>query len=224
MDYRQKLSLRPGRRKRDTSARDAYFARRVSKLAEDERMTRVGGKRRKSVAVVVFSWAFQILLVIMLAYMVVYFFGQSRTNVGQSMDTTLTGGDTVLINMLSYQMKGPDRGDIIAFRPNGNDSSRTSIKRVIALPGETVQIVEGVVQIDGKAYLEQKDFPAISDPGMAAEPILLEDGEYFVLGDNRNNSEDSRFADVGLVTSDMIEGEVWYVLSPAAHRGFVRKY
>ena len=78
------------------------------------------------------------------------------------------------------------------------------------------------IQIDGKTYLEEKDFPVISNPGMAAEPIKLSGTEYFVLGDNRNNSEDSRFADVGLVSSDMIEGKVWFVLSPAAHRGFLK--
>ena len=221
MDYRQRVKLRE-QSSRKPAAADTSFARRSSKQAEDERMNRVYRKKRRSIPAVAFSWAFQILLVIMIAYMLVYFFGQSRTNIGQSMDTTLTGGDVVLINILAYSMKEPERGDIISFKPNGNDSSRSSIKRVVGLPGETIQIVDGMIQIDGKTYLEEKDFPVISNPGMAAEPIKLSGTEYFVLGDNRNNSEDSRFADVGLVSSDMIEGKVWFVLSPAAHRGFLK--
>ena len=176
----------------------------------------------KSIFRNVIMWVFQILLVIMFAYMIVYFFGQSRTNVGQSMETTLNGGDVVLINVMAYQMSGPKRGDVISFKPNGNDSSRASIKRVIGLPGETIQIVEGMITIDGTTYIEPKNYPVMSNPGMAADPIKLDDTHYFVLGDNRNNSEDSRFADVGLVSADMIEGKVWFILSPSEHRGFLK--
>lgn len=178
-------------------------------------------KKKKSIPRVVFSWTFQILITIMFAYVVVFFFGQSRTNVGQSMDITLSGGDTVLINVMAYQLGGPDRGDIISFKPNGSESSHSNIKRVIGLPGETIQIIEGMVYIDGKVYLEKKNYPAITNPGMASEPIKLDGDEYFVLGDNRNNSEDSRFADIGLVETDMIEGKVWFVLNPGENRGFV---
>ena len=223
MDYRQRIKMQAQARKKEPAAMDTSFARRSSKQIEDARMNRVTRRKRKNIVAVVFSWAFQILLVIMIAYMLVYFFGQARTNIGQSMDTTLTGGDVVLINMLSYSMDGPERGDIISFKPGGNDSSRSSIKRVVGLPGETIQIVDGLIQIDGKTYLEQKDFPVMSDPGIAAQPIKLSSTEYFVLGDNRNNSEDSRYAEIGLVTSDMIEGKVWFILSPSAHRGFLKK-
>lgn len=179
-------------------------------------------KKKKSIPRVVFSWTFQILIVIMFAYVIVYFFGQSRTNVGQSMDVTLSGGDTVLINVMAYQLGGPKRGDVISFKPNGSESSHSNIKRVIGLPGETIQIKEGMIYIDGKVYLEQKNYPSITNPGMASQPITLDGDEYFVLGDNRNNSEDSRFADIGLVKTDSIEGKVWFVLSPSEHRGFLK--
>ena len=179
-------------------------------------------KKKKSIPRVVFSWTFQILIVIMFAYVIVYFFGQSRTNVGQSMDVTLSGGDTVLINVMAYQLGGPKRGDVISFKPNGSESSHSNIKRVIGLPGETIQIKEGMIYIDGKVYLEQKNYPSITNPGMASQPITLDGDEYFVLGDNRNNSEDSRFADIGLVKADSIEGKVWFVLSPSEHRGFLK--
>lgn len=177
--------------------------------------------RKKSIPRVVFAWTFQILLVIMFAYVAVYFFGQTRTNVGQSMDVTISGGDTVLLNVMAYKLNGPSRGDVIAFRTGGSSDSQSNIKRVIGLPGETVQIKDGMIYIDGTIYLEQKNYPAITNPGLASEPVHLGEQEYFVLGDNRNNSEDSRFAEIGPVTSDRIEGKVWYVISPSEHRGFV---
>lgn len=180
-------------------------------------------KKKKSVLRTILLWTFEILVVILFAYVVVYFFGQSRTNIGQSMDVTLSGGDTVLLNVLAYQISSPERGDVISFKPNGSDTGHSSIKRVIGLPGETIQIKDGMIYIDGVVYLEKKSYPVITNPGMAADGITLGDKEYFVLGDNRNNSEDSRFADVGVVHSDYIEGKVWYVLSPAAHRGLLEK-
>ncbi len=166
-------------------------------------------------------WVFEILVVILFAYVVVYFFGQMRTNIGQSMDVTLSGGDTVLLNTFSYQFGSVKRGDVISFKPNGSSSAYSSIKRVIGLPGETIQIKDGMIYIDGEVYLEKKDYPAIADPGIAEDGITLGDKEYFVLGDNRNDSEDSRSAGIGPVKSDYIEGKVWFVISPADHRGFL---
>ena len=93
---------------------------------------------------------------------------------------------------------------------------------MIGTPGQTIQIIDGMIYIDGKVYLEKKDYPVMTNPGMAETPIRLGEGEYFVLGDNRNNSEDSRYAQVGLVTGDMIEGKVWFVIRPAEHRGFLK--
>lgn len=179
-------------------------------------------KKRKSLVKNILLWTFEILVVILFAYVVVFFFGQSRTNIGQSMDVTLSGGDTVLLNVLAYQTGSPGRGDVIAFKPNGSTTGHSNIKRIIGLPGETVQIKDGMIYIDGTVYLEKKSYPAITNPGMASEEITLGDNEYFVLGDNRNNSEDSRFADVGLVKSSYIEGKVWYILSPSEHRGFLK--
>ena len=176
---------------------------------------------KKSVIRKIFLWTFEILVVILFAYVVVFFFGQSRTNIGQSMDVTLSGGDTVLLNVLAYQVGTPKRGDVISFKPNGSTTGHSSIKRVIGLPGETVQIKDGMIYINGSVYLEKKNYPVMTNPGMAADEIRLSERQYFVLGDNRNNSEDSRFADVGLVNFDHIEGKVWFVLS-SGHRGFLK--
>lgn len=181
----------------------------------------VPGKKR-SVIRNILLWTFEILVVILFAYVIVYFFGQSRTNIGQSMDVTLFGGDTVLLNTFSYQVGAPQRGDVIAFKPNGSTTGHSSIKRIIGLPKETIQIKDGMIYINDVVYLEKKSYPVITNPGIAGDPITLGDKEYFVLGDNRNNSEDSRFADVGVVKSDYIEGKVWFVLSPSSHRGFLK--
>ena len=178
--------------------------------------------KKKSVPKVIFGWTFQIVVVIMFAYVLVYFFGQTRTNIGQSMETTLSGGDTVLLNELTYRLKSPSRGDVIAFRPGGSTSSHSYIKRVVGLPGETIQIRDGMIYINDQVYLEQRDFPTIEDAGLASEPITLGESEYFVLGDNRNNSEDSRYADIGCIERDDIEGKVWFVISPREHMGFVK--
>lgn len=166
-------------------------------------------------------WVFEIAVVVLFAFVLVYFFGQIRTNVGQSMELTLADGDRVLLNTLSYRIGSPKRNDIIAFKPNGSSTSNTHIKRVIGLPGETVQIINGMIYIDGAVYLEKTDYPSMNDSGLAGEPITLGVKEYFVLGDNRNNSEDSRYADIGLVNSDYIEGRVWFRISPADALGWI---
>lgn len=170
----------------------------------------------------VLLWIFEILVTVLFAFVLVFFFGQSRTNVGQSMELTLTDGDRVLINTLSYRVGSPSRNDIIAFKPNGSETSHTHIKRVIGLPGETIQIKDGMIYINDKVYLEKTDYPAMTNGGLADEPITLGVKEYFVLGDNRNNSEDSRYADIGLVNFDYIEGKVWFRISPSDSMGLIR--
>lgn len=179
-------------------------------------------RERKSLIQVIFGWAFQIVVVILFAYVIVYFFGQSRTNIGQSMDATLSGGDVVLLNGLSYRFGGPSRNDVIAFKLNGSQSSHSYIKRVIGLPGETIQIKDGMIYINDSVYLEDKAYPEMENAGIAENPITLGEDEYFVLGDNRNNSEDSRFADIGNVELKDIEGKVWAVVSPREHMGLVK--
>ncbi len=179
-------------------------------------------QKKKSLVRNILLWTFEILVVILFAYVVVYFFGQSRKNIGQSMDVTLSGGDTVLLNVMAYQLGAPKRGDVISFKPNGSMTGHSSIKRIIGLPGETIQIKDGMIYIDGSVYLEKKNYPVMTNPGIAADEIKLGEKEYFVLGDNRNNSEDSRFADVGPVRSEYIEGKVWFVFSSQGHGGFLK--
>ena len=109
---------------------------------------------------------------------------------------------------------GPKRYSIIAFHPNGVKTSKIYVKRVIGLPGETIQIHDGKVYINGSVLEDDVSKDDILTAGLAAGELTLGENEYFVLGDNRNNSEDSRFANVGVVKKDDIVGSVWFIVSP----------
>ena len=169
-----------------------YTPRERARLEQQEQKKRKQKVRKKRpLPVRIFTALFQALVVVLIAYVLVYTVGQQRTIVGQSMDTTLSGGDVVLINVMSYQVGSPKRGDLVSYRPNGSSNARADIKRVIGVPGDKIQIKDGQVYIDDQVYLEDGNYPAITNPGIAKEPIELDEGEYFLLGDNRNNSEDS---------------------------------
>lgn len=193
-------------------------------MTREKRTMRKRQKEKKSMAErirEILIWIFETVTVILFAFVLVFFFGQIRTNIGQSMEMTLSDGDHVLMDTFSYRVGTPKRNDIIAFKPNGSDKSHTYIKRVIGLPGEKVQIKDGMIYINGTVYLEKTDYPAITDPGLASEEITLGVTEYFVLGDNRNNSEDSRYADIGLVDADYIEGRIWLRFLPTENFGLI---
>lgn len=140
---------------------------------------------------------------------------------GESMESTLTNGDTVLIQKMSYYFGDPKRYDVVVFPVPYYNSDTKYIKRVIGLPGETVQIIEGKVYINGKELKDDtygKD-KVIDDPGDAVEPITLADDEYFVLGDNRNMSTDSRSSYVGLIRRKSIIGKACARIFPLSKMG-----
>ena len=166
-------------------------------------------------------WAFKIILVCLLALVIVFYFGRQVKNSGDSMRPAVLDGYIVLVNRMIYDASKPKRGDIIVFKPNGNENARSYIKRIIGLPGETVQIKDGEIYIDGEKLEEKYETTAIEDAGTASEEITLDGDEYFVLGDNRRNSEDSRMADIGNVKRSEIEGKAWFVLSTKGNFGFI---
>ena len=169
------------------------------------------------------SWIMQIAVVLLFAFVFVWYFGQRVSTVGDSMSPMLTNGDVVLVNRFAYNVTSPKRGDIIVFKPKGNENSHYYIKRIIGLPGESVEIIEGSIYINGEKLEEDYTASEINDVGIISEKITLGGDEYFVLGDDRDKSEDSRMADVGNVKRSYIYGKAWFLLSPFDRIGFIRK-
>lgn len=167
------------------------------------------------------SWVIECAIVIFIAYTLVTFFGCRTTVVGNAMNDTLTNEEQILVNRFIYNVSSPKQGDVIAFLPNGNEKSHYYVRRVIACPGDTIQIKEGVVYVNGEAYQEKITVASIEDAGVASEEIKLGDDEYFVLGDNRNNSEDSRLANIGNVKKSYIIGKAWFYFKSIGNMGFI---
>ncbi len=159
-------------------------------------------------------FAAYICVILVVTFGIVHFVGQRTVVSGISMEETLGDGDNLIIDKLSYHFANPQRFDIVIF-PYRFEKNTFYIKRIIGLPGETVYIGEdGTIYIDGTILEESYGSEQIVDPGLAKEPIMLGDDEYFVLGDNRNESEDSRFSDVGNVTRGEIMGKAVFRLYP----------
>ena len=165
---------------------------------------------------------FEIAATLALAALVAVCFFQSVIMQESSMEPTISVGARFFINMISYRIGDPQRGDIVVFKTNGSDEAALHIRRIIGLPGETVQIVNGRVLVDGATLKEAGDFPTIVNPGAAETPVTLETNQYFVLGDNRNNSEDSRFGDIGIIKKEYLVGKLWFTIAPLKKLGFFR--
>ena len=145
------------------------------------------------------SFIIYIGIVFLLTYLVIHYVGQRTQVSGSSMEATLSDGDNLIVDKISYRFHDPERYDIIVF-PYKYEKNTFYIKRIIGLPGETVQIDEqGNIYVDGEVLDESYGREVILDPGEAEEPITLDDDEYFVLGDNRNASSDSRDPSVGKI-------------------------
>lgn len=168
------------------------------------------------------EWGTEIIVVCILAWMLVSFFGQRVSNAGDSMSPVLKNGDVVLINRIVYDARKPKRGEIIAFRPNGNENAHYCIKRVVGLPGETVQIKDGKIYIDSKVQKKNVYTSDLDFAGIAEKKLTLGETEYFVLGDNSAGSDDSRLADIGNVKREDIGGKVWFVTNIGKNFGFVK--
>ena len=147
---------------------------------------------------------------VFLAVVIIYSVGMRTSVIGDSMEPALWNGQEILINRMGYKPSTPKRGDVIVFLPNGNENAHYYVKRVIGLPGEKVLIENGNVYIDGQLLEEDDTYDKISDAGIAQTEMELGNDEYFVLGDNRNSSEDSRSGNIGPVNKDTIIGKAWF--------------
>lgn len=170
----------------------------------------------------ILSWMFESVLVIVIAYTLVSFFGVRTSVVGSAMTPTLENEEQVMVNRFVYLLSAPKSGDVVVFLPNGNEKSHYYVRRVIACPGDTLLIEDGAVYVNGALYEEATEVASIVDAGIAGEEIKLGSDEYFVMGDNRNNSEDSRMANIGFVKKEYMVGKVWFHYTSINDMGFIR--
>ena len=156
-----------------------------------------------------------VLLIIVCVWLVPKYVVQRTVVSGESMQDTLQNGESLLVDKVSYHFTDPKRYDIIVFYPKGRDVEEYYVKRIYGLPGETVQITDkGEILINGEELVESYGREVIKDPGLASDPITLGEDEYFVLGDNRNNSADSREPSVGNIQKKDILGRAWLRIWP----------
>lgn len=167
------------------------------------------------------QWAISILIVMILAYSIVTFGVQSVTMIGQSMDPALSNQDIVLLNKRAYTFSSPKRYDIVAFKLKEDTEGYFNIKRIIGLPGEKIQIKNGRIFIEGEALTDLPFEDLIMTEGLAVDEIKLGEDEYFVIGDNCNNSEDSRYVNIGNISKKEISGKVFFCISPRSKFGFI---
>ena len=167
------------------------------------------------------GWLLYIVLIIALTWTVVTFVGQRTEVSGSSMETTLSDKDQLIVDKMTYRFRDPKRYDIVVF-PYQYQDNTYYIKRIIGLPGETVQIKDGTIYINGEEHVKDIYTFEIESPGIAEDPVKLGEGEYFVMGDNHTSSDDSRMADVGNVKREDIYGKVWFVASFGNKFGFVK--
>ena len=180
-------------------------------------------QRRKNVKEII-STILYLVILFAAVYFILQYVGQRTVVRGDSMDTTLSDGQNLIMDKISYRFQEPQRYDIVIFPgPEEYGKHPYYIKRIIGLPGETVQIKKGKVYIDGKKL--KSDIYGITkridEPGIAEEPLTLEDDEYFCLGDNRPVSYDSRYEEVGPVHRSEIIGKVWIRIWPLSKFGKV---
>ncbi len=183
--------------------------------------SRKKGNKLKRALKEILSTSLYILVILAISYCIITFVGQRTLVIGASMEPTLQDGDNLIADKITYRFREPKRFEVIVF-PYQYDTNTNYIKRVIGLPGETVFIdSNGTIYINDEILTEAYGKETIKDPGLAGEKITLADDEYFVLGDNRNDSADSRVLSVGNIKRKDIIGRAWIRIYPFSKIGSV---
>jgi len=182
-------------------------------------------KRKKKISSAhvkeVFGWVFGIFAAVFIAGVLVFFFGMKTNVVGVSMEPTLYNEQEILINRFLYVLSSPKPGDVVVFLPNGNENAHYYVKRVVAGPGDKVLIRDEILFVNGLESPWVTE--ALFDAGIAANEFVLGNGEYFCIGDNPGNSEDSRSANIGPVKEADIIGKAWLrTRCDKAEMGFIK--
>ena len=180
-----------------------------------------GEKAEKNTAKELLSMVVYIAFVLLLTFLVVRYVGQRTQVEGDSMQNTLYNKDQLIVDKISYRFRDPERFDIIVF-PFQYKENTYYIKRIIGLPGETVQILDGDIYINGEVLEEDYGKETMVVSGRAVNEIQLGEDEYFVLGDNRNHSEDSRFEEVGNIKRSDIIGRAFIRIWPFSRFGLLK--
>ena len=176
----------------------------------------------KNVIKEILSTSLYLLVVLCLTYLVITYVGQRTQVIGSSMETTLSNDDNLIVDKISYRFREPKRFDIIVF-PYEYADETYYIKRVIGLPGESVRIdTSGQIYINDSVLEESYGKEVIKEPGRAFETITLGEDEYFVMGDNRNNSSDSRDPSVGNIHRNKIIGRAFIRIWPLQKFGILK--
>lgn len=179
-------------------------------------------EKERSAGKEILSFVLYFAVVIVAMFLIIHYVGQRTEVSGSSMENTLSNGDNLIVDKISYRFHEPERFDIIIF-PYQYEEDTYYIKRIIGMPGESIRIDNaGNIYVDGEILKESYGRETISDPGIAKDEITLDENEYFVLGDNRNNSSDSRDPSVGIIQKKDIIGRAWLRIYPFDEFGFIK--
>lgn len=175
--------------------------------------------KKRSIVRTLISFLVCIAIAVAAAFLITHYVANHTTVEGSSMEPCLGNGDELIVEKISYLTGKPERFDVVVFKFN---ETTNYIKRIIGLPGEDVRIEEGKIYINDKAIFDEHANGVMEDPGIAEETVSLGADEYFVLGDNRNASKDSRNKDVGVVKGDHIIGKAWLRMMPFDDFGIIQ--
>lgn len=192
--------------------------KKAKESAKEERLANQTDREKELREII--GWIVYILIVVCATYLIVTYVGQRTKVSGDSMQATLQDGDNLIVDKISYRFRDPKRFEIVVF-PYRYAENTYYIKRIIGLPGETVQIIGGYVYIDGEQLDEHYGLEVMNNAGNATQPIKLGEDEYFVLGDNRNASADSRESSVGVLHRNELIGRAWVRIWPLKSIGVV---